>query len=264
MYPTKAQAPKTHNGYFQIIQNLSAVIKNIDPKLQIGLTAYGCTIEHVGNPGPHDTSYNAACFTTFASQFQQLDSNQFNIMSFTGFTDLWDQDGSFSGMFHDSYGWMTNRGIKKPIYHALKLLVDYASDRNYYKVYRNNSDEVNTTLELMVTMNDDKNQMALFLMNWMLQNHPINNETVIIDLVNLKKTVNDGIIYRIDDDNCNPLKTWQEMGSPTYPTQEQMDKISNSSVIIGETINVESKTSDSMTFKVDIPVYGMAVIVLDL
>ena len=164
---------------------------------------------------------------------------------------------------------MTDRGVKKPTYHAMKLLVDYASDRDYYKVYRNNSDEVNTTLELMTTISNDKKQITLFVMNWMLNGYPIKNETVIIDLVNLGKIYNgdlpgNGIIYRIDEDNCNPLKTWESMGSPIYPTQEEIDRISNSSVVIGKTINVESKSSDTLRFKLNVPVYGMAVIVIDL
>eukprot|EP01084_Bolivina_argentea_P276706 472204_1 len=268
MYPTKSLAAKTHNGYFQVLQNLSKTIKAIDKNMGIGLTAYGCTTEPKPKngkpPGEHDTSYNAACFTTFASQFQQLDSKQFELMSFTGFTDLWDQIGAFSNMFHNGLGWLTDRGVKKPTYWALQLLVDYASNRKYYPVIRNNSNEENTTLELFVTINNDKNQIALFVMNWMLLNYPITNETVEINLVKTVGFPNKAIVYRIDDDHCNPLKTWEQMGSPMYPTQKQIDMIANSSTLIGEMINVDSKTNDSVTITLDIPIYGMTVIVFDL
>ncbi len=65
-------------------------------------------------------------------------------MSFTGFTDLWDQKGFYSEEYHDGYGWLSQRGIKKPTYWALQLLVDYASNRKYYKVHKNNSNEKDT------------------------------------------------------------------------------------------------------------------------
>eukprot|EP01084_Bolivina_argentea_P276705 472203_1 len=268
MYPTKSLAPKTHNGYFQIIQNLSTTIKALDENMGIALSAYGCTIEDEPNPGPHDTSYNAACFSTFASQFQALNSSQFWIMSFTGFTDLWDQNGVWSAMFHDGYGWLTNRGIKKPTYQALQLLVNYASDRNYYKVYRNNSNEVDTTLEVFVTVNDNKNQIAIFVMNWMLQGHSIKNETVQIDLVNLDKIYNgklpdNGIVYRIDDDHCNPLKKWKDIGSPMYPTQKELDMVGNASVLVKEEIKL-STMSNGIGVELDVMPYGMAVVVIDL
>ena len=97
----------------------------------------------------NDTSYNAVCFSTFASQFQALNRDQWFIWSFTGFSDLWDQQGYFSAPFHNGYGWMTQRGIKKATYHALKLLVQYASNRKYFNVKRVDSNEVNMTLEYL-------------------------------------------------------------------------------------------------------------------
>ena len=71
--------------------------------MKSGNTAYGCTVEGSKSTshgiGPHDTSYKAACFTTFVSQFQGLDRNKWFIWSFTVFTDLWDQQGYFLHLF---------------------------------------------------------------------------------------------------------------------------------------------------------------------
>ena len=113
LYPTDGYCKnKTHDGYYLCLQYLSDQIKAINPNYGIGITAYGCRISNdYSKMGMHDTSENAACFTTFASQLQKLDSNQFGIMSFTGFTDLWDQVGMYSAPFHDGYGWLTNRGL---------------------------------------------------------------------------------------------------------------------------------------------------------
>ena len=113
LYPNNGYCKnKTHDGMYLCLQYLSDQIKAINPKYGIGITAYGCEIQNnYDKMGMHDTSKNAACFSTFASQFQELDSNQYGIMSFTGFTDLWDQVGMYSAPFHDGYGWLTNRGL---------------------------------------------------------------------------------------------------------------------------------------------------------
>ena len=237
--------------------------------MQIGSTAYGCVVEGGDhNIGPHDTSYNAACFTTFASQFQQLDSSQYLIMSFTGFSDLWDQQGVFSAPFHNGYGWLTNRGIKKPIYHALRLLYQYATDRDYHTVTRENSNEDNTTLEVFVTINSKKDQLSVFIMNWLpiKSTVTLQTETVIVNLNNISsnnKLPTTAIVYRIDDDNCNPNVVWQNMGSPIYPTQDQINDMVNASNTFPQTLDLETNGQD-ITMKLDIPVYGMAVVVIDL
>eukprot|EP01084_Bolivina_argentea_P276702 472200_1 len=270
IYPTDQNTPATHNGYLGLLQHLQSTIKKVSPTMQIGNTAYGCTIESDSpsghNMGTHDTSYNAACFSTFASQFQVLDRDQWFIWSFTGFTDLWDQQGFLSAPFHNGYGWMTQRGIKKPTYHALRLLVEYASDRKYFTVKREDSSESNTTLEVFVTMNDSKNEIAVFVMNWIPHGKPINNETVIVKLNNVPNNKNipsEGILYRIDSDNCNPGEVWQKQGSPVYPSQKQLDEMVNASNTYPHKIGITNNNGD-VTLQVDIPKDGVAVTVIDL
>ena len=81
---------ESHNGFYQCLQNLSASIKGISKYIEIGITASGCSLSGDYKP------YKSACFMTFAPQFQGLDSKQFKIMSFMGFTDLCDQQGMYS------------------------------------------------------------------------------------------------------------------------------------------------------------------------
>ena len=106
------------------MKHLQDTIVNTGAKIKIGNTAYGCTVEKGGADGhgigPPDTTYNAACLSTFASQFQvciyicyillsfgakftlhkflcvyfsskALNRDPWFIWSFTGFSDLWDQ-----------------------------------------------------------------------------------------------------------------------------------------------------------------------------
>ena len=298
VYPENSHNPLPHDSYFNMISNLSDVIYNIDKNMQIGITAYGCTVESTTNHsiGPHDTNYNSVCFLTFASQFQKLSrrETQFKIMAFTGPSDLWDQQGVFSNEFHNGYGWLTERSIKKPMYHGLKLLNDYANDRYVLDVKRINSHENNTTLEVMITekVMGNVTQLAVFIMNWIIQGEAIKQETVQVIINNYTKTVGDGLggsgdkyskrrirdagflnnysssynatVYRIDSEHCNPSKVWKNLGSPTYPTASQLETIKNASQIVAESIDVNTNGDQAIEFKIDVPAYGLAVVVIDI
>eukprot|EP01084_Bolivina_argentea_P254948 428714_1 len=265
LYPPKNGI---HNSFYLKMKQLSQQIKNVNKNYGIGITAYGCELPKYGKLGLHDTSYNAACFSTLVSQFQQLDTKQFQIMSFTGFTDLWDQGGMYSSPFHDGYGWVTNRGIKKATYHSLRLLHQYATDRNYFIGLNTFLNQNTTTLELFATIDNKKSELSLFVMNWILSGQRnVTNENVEIvitgnngELNNVKK----GTLYRIDNDNCNPQVIWQTMGEPFYPTKEQINKMVNASNTYPTQLDVDSSTTNSITFKLNVPAFGWALIVVEL
>ena len=260
-YPSKSGA---HNQFFTSLNDLSSTVKKIDPDWNIHITAYGVSLGGYGEIGDHDTSNNAAGFVTFASQLQMLDSEQFGIMSFTAFSDLWDQSGVYSQPFHNGYGWSTMRGIHKPTYRVLELLHKYASDREYFLGLNVNT--ANSSVELLVTVNESKDEIVLFLANWMPGTQNISDQTVNIVMENVKGLSNVpeyATIMRMDSENTNPAQVWKSIGSPTYPTPEQLDIVKDASEIVPNTINIDS-VGNSIKFDVDLPVYGVAVVVIEL
>ena len=116
-------------------------------------------------------------------------------------------------------------------------------------------------MELFATIDSAKKNLSLFIMNWALQG-TVEDQTIEIvlsgsnDLGNVKK----GILYRIDDDNCNPQVIWQNQGSPFYPTKEQINEMVNASNTYPINLNIESGGSDTVTFKFDVPKYAMAML----
>eukprot|EP00483_Globobulimina_turgida_P005983 UN05993 len=105
-------------------------------------------------------------------------------------------------------------------------------------------------------------------MNWVLSGwgNEIKNETVEINFSgsNVLNNVKPGTLFRIDDDNCNPPVIWQQMGEPFYPNTQQMSRLINASNTFPMQINVDSSPTDSITFKLNLPVFGLALIVVDL
>ena len=67
-------------------------------------------------------------------------------------------------------------------------------------------------------------------------------------------------IYRIDEDNANPLRVWDKMNKPIYPTMEQMQTLNESSKVIGMSIKWNIVELDIVQFNVMIPSYGVAMI----
>ena len=283
LYPGNANSnANTHNGLLELYLNVSDSIRNVsDNKIKIGITAYGCTVEKTYNHsvGSHDSSYNAACFLTLASQFQELELNnpdQFIIMSFTGFTDIWEQRGILYPEFHNGYGWLTHNKIKKPTYCGLQLLNMFASGRYFYnniERLNSNSSELNTTLEVFITMDnktsEDSNEIVIFVMNWIQIENKINDETVRIDLENIVNSneYNDvAIVYRIDKENnhCNPNVVWQNMGSPTNLDKKQLKALNEASEMGYEMLNVTGNNGNKNGFSVtvDVPKYGVAAVVI--
>ena len=129
---------------------------------------------------------------------------------------------------------------------------------------------INNTIQIFATINDNENELVLFISNWMLQNYYIKNETDIIDIINIKNNNNNinillskGILYRIDSMNCNPVQKWLDIGSTTHLTDQQFDIIEKASQLNPNTINVYQQTNNSISFKINVPIYGLALIVVN-
>ena len=48
-----------------------------------------------------------------------------------------------------------------------------------------------------------------------------------------KNTLQQVMMYRIDENNTAPLATWIGMGSPQYPTDQQLETLNTSSQLKG-------------------------------
>jgi xylan 1,4-beta-xylosidase len=82
--------------------------------------------------------------------------------------------------------------------------------------------------------------------------------------VNPKSPKFDPKIRRIDDDNANPVATWVAMGSPAYPTEEQIAKLWIVSEMPVSHVSYSIVSSDEVSFSVAVPPEGVAAITFSL
>lgn len=141
------------------------------------------------------------------------------------FSDIFEELHPFPEEFHGGFGLLTQSGIPKPAFHGLKLL-NRAGDERY---------------ELDGAM-DGEVQMAAFrkgdlrqvlLMRQKMKNAPLPAETVNVrmELESAPKRLR---LLRIDETHGNPLKLWQDMGSPQTPTPAQIEELKKRSAMVEE------------------------------
>jgi xylan 1,4-beta-xylosidase len=104
-------------------------------------------------------------------------------------------------------------------------------------------------------------------MTFFVYNHDIPDSVIHIEDVEIKLK---GIvpagplsILRVDSENSNPKQTWIDLGSPEYPTREELSRIEEASRNVPAVLKSEP-TSDGCTLHFSIPPHGVAALTLPL
>ncbi|MDL2294604.1 hypothetical protein LJC60_08260 [Ruminococcaceae bacterium OttesenSCG-928-D13] len=148
------------------------------------------------------------------------------------FSDIFEELHPFQEEFHGGFGIQTQHGIPKPVYHALKMLAD-AGDERYvlpgaldgevsFAAFQKGGD-----IQLLLTRQNLK--------------HFANADTepaVVTLRVELEKAPQVVQLQRIDEDHCNPLQVWEEMGAPIDITPSQKQVIIEESALATEMLPV--------------------------
>jgi beta-xylosidase len=92
----------------------------------------------------------------------------------------------------------------------------------------------------------------------------IQNATVSIQLANIKNVPQYVTLTRIDDTHGNAPAAWQSMGSPMYPTRQQIDTLYRASAIQPERLAVKRVGDTTAQFDLSIPKWGVAVITVEM
>ena len=146
--------------------------------------------------------------------------------SIWSFSDIFEEFHPFPEEFHGGFGLMTQSGIKKPVYHAMKMLAD-AGDQRY-----DMADALDGEIGMAAFRAETEIQVLLFrqkLKN--LFDLPKEKAVIKIEMAEAPKRV---YVQRIDAYHCNPLAVWEEMGSPQMPTPVQLKQIVEKSAMVEE------------------------------
>jgi len=201
----------------------------------------------------HDTTYASA----FAIQNIIDCAGIVEIFSWWTFTDIFEEGGFVSTPFHEGYGLQIIYGVPKPAYRAFELLHQTGNKRAAVDDYDY------PTADIAVLLNGT--HVMILMVNHNVPNATIATETFEVTLSGVSSPRSQsGMLRRIDEDNANPIKTWQTMGSPEYPTKKEIHALMQASEMKAQSIKATNVGKNIIMFSVDIPPEGVAAITFSL
>ena len=164
----------------------------------------------------HDQSFAAALAVRIAMSVDGVVDSY----SYWTFTDIFEENYFPSVPFHGGFGLMNLHGIAKPIYRAFQFMKQLG-DVQFPVTGRHEN------VELWVGQkNGNAASTNLMLVNQAMPRHAVGEEPLQIQLSGIgDRTACAVWVSLIDEDNCNPLRTWQQMGQPEYLSAAALEKL---------------------------------------
>nr|WP_039695736.1 hypothetical protein [Streptococcus gallolyticus] len=230
-----------------VFKNNSAIVKNQANGLPIIYDEwnFSATFSDYGN----DTIKAAAYLVKTALDIEQNVTGT----SVWCFSDIFEEMRQFTEEFHGGFGLQTLNGIPKPTFYALKLLTSLAENRIDL-----GEDATSGEVGIAAFENEDKIQVLLFRQKLQQKDLPAVHVSV---SVNTEDTIREVELQRIDQNHCNPLKTWEELGKPKDLRQDEVAKIIKETSLVTEktpyvieentvTVDAQLKVNDIYLFTI--------------
>lgn len=215
-YTTEFPVRRGHYGYAQLqedeagFRNLHTTRDIIDsyPEykgLEIHITEFNTS--YIPNCPIHDTNQNAAYI---AKQLSRLGEGN-ESYSYWTFGDIFEEMGVPFTPFHGGFGLVANGCIPKPTFWSF-VFFKKLKERAEHCVYKDDN---------CVIMKLDSGEYRGVAWNRVNQRKGQSTE------LTLRLPARQGeysiIMERVDEDTCNPLKLWHDMGEPANPSGEQTE-----------------------------------------
>ena len=165
-----------------------------------------------------------------------------DIMSYWTFSDVFEEQGIVKQPFYGGFGLVANGGLPKPSYNAFKVL-HLLGDRRI---------SISSDLALATTKGGSP---VLAAWNLVLPGAQGSPKTVTFQFSGLggKHTA---FIYRVDATHGSLLNAYQQMGSPRYPTQSQIETLRKAAELPAP----ERRAISGNQVSVELPAQSLAVI----
>ena len=139
------------------------------------------------------------------------------------FSDIFEELHPFPEEFHGGFGMLTQQGIPKPVYHAMKMLRDVGDERLDL-----GEEATRGEIGYAAFRSGEGTQVLLFRQKMRNEELP----PVPVELsVELGRAPEEAAVRRIDADHGNPLALWEAMGRPAMLNRAEVaDLIARSAV----------------------------------
>lgn len=142
------------------------------------------------------------------------------------FSDIFEELHPFPQEFHGGFGMLSQHGIPKPVYHAMKMLADAGDTRLDL-----GPNATKGEFGIAAFKKDGVIQVLLFRQR--MKNEALPKERVRVEL-ELEGVPSSLTLRRVDEEHGNPLKVWEAMGSPVALNRAEEERILRESDVIEE------------------------------
>ena len=142
------------------------------------------------------------------------------------FSDIFEELHPFVQEFHGGFGMLSQSGIPKPVYYAMKLLADAPDQRIDL-----GKDAAGKEIGIAAFRRETETHVILFRQK--MKNLDLPKEEALIRIECDKKPER-VMLKRIDEDHGNPLKLWEEMGRPDYLNPAEISDLKRRSEVLPE------------------------------
>ncbi|MBO6158079.1 MAG: hypothetical protein J6P72_02315 [Firmicutes bacterium] len=142
------------------------------------------------------------------------------------FSDIFEELHPFPQEFHGGFGMLTQNGIPKPVYHAMKMLADAGDQR-----FDLGDEATKGEIGYAAFRGEGKTQIVLFRQKMKNLDLPKEDVSITFEMPNRPSSV---VCRRVDEDHGNPLKLWQEMGSPLSLNRKEIEYLKSESAVLTE------------------------------
>ncbi len=139
------------------------------------------------------------------------------------FSDIFEELHPFVQEFHGGFGLLSQSGIPKPVYHAMKLLADAPDTRL-------DLGPDATDGEIGVAAFTDEQETHVILFRQKMKNFDLPKEEAVIKIERAEKPQR-VTLRRIDEEHGNPLRLWEEMGRPDYLNRAEIEALKAKSAL---------------------------------
>ena len=142
------------------------------------------------------------------------------------FSDVFEEFHPFPEEFHGGFGMLSQSGIPKPVYHAMKMLADAGDERLVL-------DEKATWGEIGIAAfrQEKNNQVLLYRQKMKNLDLPKEKAVVRIEQPEAPRQV---LLRRVDEEHGNPLKLWENMGRPQDLNRREVEQLKRQSAVNDE------------------------------
>jgi xylan 1,4-beta-xylosidase len=165
------------------------------------------------------------------------------MMSYWTFSDVFEEQGVVKKPFYGGYGLVAEDGIPKPAFDVFELLHRLGDERLPVA-----ADDV------LATRRKDG---ALEIAAWNLVEPGANgsDKTITLELKGVAASAG-AMIRRVDASHGDTLDAWKKMGSPKYPTREQIAELDKAAQLGAP----EEKALEGGRLEIELPPMGLAVV----